>query len=329
MEKLARICWNTEGWKKPSGNFGKSIVGSSYKHNSGFGYEEWLFDTSKTIDGYHYGFLQAMTVRRHQNKIYDIHLFAISPKMERIYLGCLKNAVVVSSRESKDIAKIYMKNGWIKEMEEDIANVGGKPRNWLKERMFNVKFKFSEAMIYYSNPKLLNSNCIGHKYHLMNLRSELKFITDENGNNLTLDTRHIVSYDKYGNIMDDPIHRKMLDSIYDLLYNQYIYVDKDKMDADCINHKIDIVVHNSKTDERYYFEIKTTSARNSIRESLGLILEYAHYPSENRANKLFIVSPEQPDEMDKAYLNKLRSQYNIPVWFRYYSFEENKLYDAI
>ena len=29
------------------------------------------------------------------------------------------------------------------------------------------------------------------------------------------------------------------------------------------------------------------------------------------------------------YLKKLREMYNIPIYFRYYSFEENELYEEI
>ena len=54
-------------------------------------------------------------------------------------------------------------------------------------------------------------------------------------------------------------------------------------------------------------EVKTMSAKRSIREALGQILEYAHYP----------------------YMKLLRDKYNLPIWFRLYSFFENKLYDGV
>lgn len=84
-----------------------------------------------------------------------------------------------------------------------------------------------------------------------------------------------------------------------------------------------------KQGEWHYFEIKTDSAKKSIREALGQILEYAHYPNMQRATKLFIVGPQQPDDKDIAYMEFIRKTYGIPVWFRWYSFEQNKLYDGI
>ena len=49
MEKIARICWNTNNWERPSGSYGKSTVESSYENFSGYGYEEWLLDNSKIM----------------------------------------------------------------------------------------------------------------------------------------------------------------------------------------------------------------------------------------------------------------------------------------
>lgn len=80
MEKIARICWNTKEWKRPSGRKGKSKDNNSYENEKGFGHEEWLLDDSKIMsDGYHYGFLEPMSVKSsiHNGKTYDIHIYTI------------------------------------------------------------------------------------------------------------------------------------------------------------------------------------------------------------------------------------------------------------
>lgn len=77
MEKVARICWNTRDWKRPSGSEGKSQNKDAYENVVGFGHEEWLLDDSRIMpDGYHYGFLQQINKhRKHVGNTYDIHLF--------------------------------------------------------------------------------------------------------------------------------------------------------------------------------------------------------------------------------------------------------------
>ena len=85
-----------------------------------------------------------------------------------------------------------------------------------------------------------------------------------------------------------------------------------------------------ETGDWHYFEVKTSSAKQSIREAMGQIMEYSHYDHmSTRAKKLFIIGPEKPDEKDSAYLKKLRDMYGLPIWFRWYSFQENRLYEEL
>lgn len=73
--KISKICWNSEGWKFPSGSKGKSVVSESYETKYGFGHEEWLFDKSRMIDGYHYAFLQPLNLKtdKHVAKFIIFH----------------------------------------------------------------------------------------------------------------------------------------------------------------------------------------------------------------------------------------------------------------
>ena len=77
-EKVARICWNTNNWQFPSGKAGKvsSDKSAAYETKTGYGHEEWLFDISKLINGYHYGHLQAIGQHRdkYQGEKFDISL---------------------------------------------------------------------------------------------------------------------------------------------------------------------------------------------------------------------------------------------------------------
>ena len=66
----------------------------------------------------------------------------------------------------------------------------------------------------------------------------------------------------------------------------------------------------------------------SIREALGQILEYAHYPQKNNADKLFIVGLGKPTTKDKEYMDFLRQAYNLPVWYRWYDEKKDILSDV-
>ena len=132
-------------------------------------------------------------------------------------------------------------------------------------------------------------------------------------------------------IIIDPLHKKIQNTIVEQLREQYYHLYLEKGDSSLTSgQKVDIKGKFKETDEWHYFEIKTSSAKQSIREALGQILEYSHYDHiSTRATKLYIIGPEKPDEKDIAYIKKLRDMYKLPIWFRWYSFENNKLYEEI
>lgn len=102
--KVARICWNTNSWQYPSGPSGKSKNKKAYELEVGYGHEEWLLDTSKLIDGYHYSYIQAIGQHREKylNNAYNISLYSINSKTkDRWWLGEIKSVEVVDQKESK------------------------------------------------------------------------------------------------------------------------------------------------------------------------------------------------------------------------------------
>ena len=116
-EKIARICWNSNYWVSPSGRIGKSGDKESYECITGFGHEEWNFDTDKVVDGYVYGFLQQLNNKSniHKDGIYNISFYSIeklnSYKNIKWWLGKINSVEVISGDESKRIYSVYKANG--------------------------------------------------------------------------------------------------------------------------------------------------------------------------------------------------------------------------
>ncbi len=83
----ARICWNTHGWRSPSGDAALLEVGT-YAAKDRFGHEEWLFNFMWTFDGYHYAFLQGINNanRSKGGKTVDVLLWAIDGYRRRVYV---------------------------------------------------------------------------------------------------------------------------------------------------------------------------------------------------------------------------------------------------
>ena len=330
IEKITRICWNTENWERPSGPEGKSKDEDSYEQRHHFGHEEWLFDKRMILsDGYLYGYLQAL--RRpdcHKGKTYDIHLFSInSDTQDRLYVGCLRNAEVLTDEQQDDAAKecedLYLE----RQMDQDLKRVG--VEEWDKEVHPNVRFKLDQVELEYPNYKLIDpESLVGHRYQLIDGVSErLKFLdTPKEEPEPTQSTEDIVCSISSPTYVKRQRHKEIQLALKKYLSHEG-YTDVELEAPAGRGRQIDLKAYHKTSKSLHYFEIKVYDARLSIREALGQILEYAHYLSSRcKASKLFIVGPESPTRQDLIYLNRLRKEYNLPIEFVHYSIKDERLY---
>ena len=340
MEKISRICFNDEGWLFPSGRKDKAVNKDSYEQKHGFGHEEWLLDFSKIIDGYHYGFPQPLNGYHHAGNVYDIHLFFYTQSTGKAYIGCIKNAECIDEKDAKRILEIYKEKKWYEEMLTTIRNVPSDPDLLKNEghHIFNVRFKPKDFVDCTSNPKHISQedpSTRGLYYKLMDKRGD--FVFDDDFGAITHITKKTKKTKKTGRNEADtknelmvrggvyeranynPIHNKVQNRVKAILEASGDYVDvrieKNYVDITAI----------TKTGKTHFFEIKTNTARLSIREALGQILDYSDYPDESNADKLIIISVKPLDDADKQYMKHLRNKFLIPVWYRYYCFDNNSL----
>lgn len=175
-EKIARLCWNSNGWEHPSGPEGKS-TNQNYESDNGYGHEEWLLDRSKIYsDGYHYAFLEPLRKTTFIGTK-DIHLYTYTPEGKRQYIGCIHDAEYVTPEIAETVWQYYIDHGWIDSMVNDLANCGIKLNSHLSEK-FNVRFKFgmfddySTKNIYFreDDPNLTNN-----RYVFLNKREPFLF----------------------------------------------------------------------------------------------------------------------------------------------------------
>ena len=329
IEKITRICWNTENWERPSGLTGKSKAKDSYEQENHFGHEEWLFDKRMILkEGYLYGYLQALHPKCHKGKVYDIHLFAInSDTQDRLYVGCLRNAEVLTDEERKWATKECKKLGLVQEMDRDLKRIGVKKS--LKSVHPNVHFKLDQVELEYPNYKLIDpESLVGHRYQLMDGVSErLRFLdTPKEEPEPTQSTEDIVCSISTPTYVKKQKHKEIQLALKKYLSHEG-YTDVELEAPAGRGRQIDLKAYHKTSKSLHYFEIKVYDARLSIREALGQILEYAHYLSSRcKDPKLFIVGPESPTRQDLIYLNRLRKEYNLPIEFVHCSIKDERLY---
>jgi len=88
--------------------------------------------------------------------------------------------------------------------------------------------------------------------------------------------------------------------------------DNVSLEVPIFGNKIDVVV---KDNEKYYFyEIKSApTARECIRQAIGQLFDYAYWPGQKNADKLFIVGEEKLEPNMELYLKYLNTNFNIGI----------------
>lgn len=344
-KRIARIAFNTNGWILPSGKYGKSKSSSTHEFKYGYGHEEWLFDYGKIIDGYKYGFLEP--IRKQQkaytgNK-YDVWLYTIDSKTgKRYWVGEIKNLEVIENKESESIKSIYNKNGWLKEMEEQIQNSGGNKRGFSKWKgvdLFNVRFKVEEAKINEPTIELPESHSIYKqtRYVFGMFNSKMKIEDDSFSFNISNNDESIDDANKKIRTQTErtveisEIHKKISKGLYKKLVeiNGKNNVSTENPAGYCGN-KIDLVVQEKKRSEYVFYEIKACNTlRTCIREAFGQLLEYAYWKNEEnkKIKELIIVTQPFSEELGqvKEYLKRLREMFEIPIYYQSFNYKTGML----
>jgi hypothetical protein len=337
-DKIARLCWNDYNWQKPSGRKGKSRNKRTYEYKYGFGHEEWLLDTEKVIDGYHYGSLQPIGANclLYQGERFNVSLYSINEETkERWWIGTIKNVEVIDEKESQRVYSIYKKSGWLKEMASQLLSVDVDDTQLLQSEQedffvlryrttdldlldFPLRFDKNDPTVkstYYST--LLNKDIEPN----LELSTNKGFVFVAGRKSKTKST--IVHYGEKTSEVD-LFHNRMQENVYNQFVNKY-GAKKVRMEHPTgIGSSVDLVIKEGNS--HVFFEFKTSnSIKSCIREALSQLLEYAYFPNEKRAIKLIIVSQNKATKDAQEYLKKIREQFHIPVYYQRYNPDTNLL----
>lgn len=336
-DKVARICWNANNWQFPSGKAGKVANGSSnaYETKTGYGHEEWLFDVSKLVNGFHYAYIQAIGQHRekYEGEKYNISFYAInSAKKERWWLGEIHNIHVVSADESETVYAAYKKAGWLKEMYAQLESVSADV-NELKsiepEGFCCIKFRPRDMKLL-EGPRLFASNDPAVRSDYYNLKNKVKnpkgietvkfvFVPGASGKKGKTTARYR-SHTKDIDLVHNQIQEQIYEQLSKTHGNENVSCEQDTG----FGTKVDVAVKSASGFT--FYELKTANtSKQCIREALSQLLEYAYYPSEARASRLVVVGPVDLSKESRKYMENLRSKFSLPLYYRKYDLEAKKL----
>ncbi|MFC1740052.1 hypothetical protein ACFL0N_01060 [Pseudomonadota bacterium] len=341
--RAARIVWNENGWTRPSGPRGKVKNPKNYEHIHGFGHEEWLFDLTKQIDGWKYGFLQTFyhNHKTYQGEQFDVLLYSIdSATKKRYWIARIAHMECITSDQAQSVIATCLRERWLEEMAEQVDDVGGESSvlgSAQPLEIVNCRFREKDLQLF-GNDNIwpeLQGNVIRAFYYdtftKLSPESFYSLIGEPSQTNSIEISGDLSGYDGSGVKARIAKHRKKTsgEKYVDLRHKQWqlqlLKMLRERfgetnagMEYPMGTGSADLLVTNKKN--RLIIEVKTGhSASSIIREAFGQLLEYAYWPGiENKNIFLAIVGTPRLDRQSREYIDFLRGNFSIPVsYFRW------------
>ena len=262
---------------------------------------------------------------------------------KRYWLGEIFNVEVLNEEEAEEILSIYRKNGWFKEMEDQIKFSGaheGGFSNYKGIKLFNIRYKPGDLKLndpYFEFPK--DHPITGQtRYSFTHFKDDFAVNNKDASDFVFLPPIHketdedkddvkTSSYFRESKAIEITyLHKEISKGLTEKLRDIYGFENvTPEHSAGYGANRIDIVVNNKSN--LIFYEIKTySSIRTSIREALGQIMEYAFWANKNKAKELIVVT--QPfielNEV-KTYFENIRNKFGIPIYYQSFDIESNVL----
>lgn len=338
-ERVARLTYNTSGWISPSGPEGKSKARTSYETKNGYGHEEWLFDFTKIIDGYHYGFLQPINANhdKYKGSTFNIYLYTVnSTTKDKFWVGKINNVEVINEERSREIKRTYQREGWFQEMKGELRDLKLDEKSldlWQGNYLFNVRFKPEDYEKYPDGTLILTDDNSITSYHYVLLHvNETPKIAQEADEEFVLGRCHPERRFS-GKSIKKKVEEKIIE--YPFLHHQ---ISKALEETLKTNHNAVYPEHDTgfktsidivavKGGKKYFYEIKTShDVKTCIRQGLGQLMEYSYYPNRNLADKVFLVTPHcLKDKKLIDYIETIRKQLRLPFYYMWYDLKNKRI----
>lgn len=120
------------------------------------------------------------------------------------------------------------------------------------------------------------------------------------------------------------VHNQIQNSVYQKLVAQFGKEHVGTEVSTGCGTYIDIALNTPEGD--IFFEIKTApDLKSCIRQAISQLLEYSYWPNENRAVALIIIAPHELNQSAKLYLNRMRNQFGIPIYYHEFRIDTQKM----
>ncbi len=327
---LQRLCWNSQGWRGPTGEkYGEE---GSYVGKNGFGHEEWNFNTADLINGKVYGYTYYNPPAGGVIPLgpHSIFFFTIAPGKERLLVGGYQNAHFLTPMERRQLRMQLEGSDVLDRRAEELVALGmpklsdrsAALEHLLQDFALNVHTS-PQDVLSFSPPRILQSEDTGGRNPLrLNRYTKPVFLEEPPASATNEDPDAIQPHDPPPeDLFEDSYVRfttakkRVIVCRHNLLSNRFknwlvsvhateINTEAQSVDTTCLSE-----------GQVCLFELKTChsqSTRHALREALGQLLEYAYYPGRPNSKWHAVVLDAAPSETDIQWFTQL-AKIQLPV----------------
>jgi hypothetical protein len=116
------------------------------------------------------------------------------------------------------------------------------------------------------------------------------------------------------------IHNKIQNEVYKILIEEFA---GQEIGTEVPTNIGSVDIARKTANSYIFYEIKTSqSVKSNIRHGLAQLLEYAYWNEIANITELIIVGPCPSSDSSRIYLNKIRTKFNIPIYYRFYNLDK-------
>lgn len=337
VKVFTRLTSNENKWELPSPhrwrkeNQGKKNI--AFENQYGFGHEEWLMNPRYNVNGFQYGYIRGIENAREGVEQYnEVHLYTVKKEKANnlvYYIGHIKNLISIRDNETEQrkIQKVVerYKSDMMKELEYINADINGmiKFPFWAVVKFRVEDVSFFEEPIYQPNfdlekykrfqPYQFHGN-IEDVFETEEEERSSGFVSGKSSQTTVYNRKN-----KEASVTVEKIHSEIIDALELFLKPTYSLSAKNlSIERTRFAGNIADVVTKENNSSITIYEVKTSaSGRRNIRDAISQLLDYALH-SEDKVNKLFIVSPSWLTKTEIDFLSGLKSKIGFSIEYLCY-----------
>lgn len=325
---LQRLCWNSNSWRGPTGD--RYRQEDSYVGRTGFGHEEWNFNTADLIGGHVHGYCYYNPPEGSPTLAgsHQIHFFAIEPNTHaRMLVGRYCQARFLTKDEQEELKEELLHSDYGLKRIEELLALDIEPlsdEQVVKEHLFG-EFALNlrvtpEHVKGLGTPVPLSPSDIGGRdpKHLSRYARPVFLSAPPSparSNRVSRATPTIGGHDE--DLLTDAYlrftkaQRRVIKRNHNALSNRFRLWLKQTGAQGVSAEAASVDVVCMYSGETYLIELKScyrSSTRHALREALGQLLEYSFFPGRPPADHICVVLDATPTSADLEWFRTINQK---------------------